>query len=61
MGVMPADSRIKKEYVFMHIRNFCGALKLKVMTSYKELLLEMKPGFTTINQKQKKSKHRMTP
>lgn len=35
------------------LKEHCSTLKLKVMTSYKEFLLEMKPGFTTTNWKPK--------
>lgn len=33
--------------MLMHVKNFCGALKQEVMVSWWELLLEVKPGFTT--------------
>ena len=42
-----------KSDAMMPVKNFCGALKQKVMASLRESLQETKPGYTTTNPKQR--------
>jgi hypothetical protein len=43
--------KVSARWTPRHVKNFCGALKQKVMASLRESLQETKPGSTTTNPK----------